>query len=162
MRTPNIGADNGLSPGQRQAIIWINAGILLIWTLETNFSEILSEIDTFSVEIMRLKMASAKWRPFWLGLNVVNASGPETGIPRIKLNHVMVTGLHATQGLNSLNTKRCLLGIGIPITNIRQYDDLLRYMMRTNKRCLFSDYEPRTTCIITHAWRTCRDVCRDR
>ena len=25
-----IGSDNGLSPGQRQAIIWINAGILLI------------------------------------------------------------------------------------------------------------------------------------
>ena len=25
-----IGSDNGLSPGQRQAIIWTNAGILLI------------------------------------------------------------------------------------------------------------------------------------
>ena len=30
----NIGSDNGLSPGWRQAIIWTNAGILLIWTLE--------------------------------------------------------------------------------------------------------------------------------
>ena len=29
-----IGSDNGLSPGRRQAIIWTNAGILLInWTL---------------------------------------------------------------------------------------------------------------------------------
>ena len=35
-----IGSDYGLSPGQRQAIIWTNAGILLIWPLETNFSEI--------------------------------------------------------------------------------------------------------------------------
>ena len=26
-----IGSDNGLSPGRRQAIIWTNAGILLIW-----------------------------------------------------------------------------------------------------------------------------------
>ena len=26
-----IGSDNGLSPDRRQAIIWINAGILLIW-----------------------------------------------------------------------------------------------------------------------------------
>ena len=26
----NIGSDNGLSPGRRQAIIWTNAGILLI------------------------------------------------------------------------------------------------------------------------------------
>ena len=26
-----IGSDDGLSPGQRQAIIWTNAGILLNW-----------------------------------------------------------------------------------------------------------------------------------
>ena len=36
-----IGSANGLSPGRRQAIIWTNAGILLIGTLGTNFSEIL-------------------------------------------------------------------------------------------------------------------------
>ena len=35
-----IGSDNGLSPGRRQAIIWTNAGIVLIGPLETNFSEI--------------------------------------------------------------------------------------------------------------------------
>ena len=38
-----IGSENDLSPGRRQAIIWTNAGILLIWTLGTNFSEILRE-----------------------------------------------------------------------------------------------------------------------
>ena len=42
-----IGPDDGLSPEQRQAIIWSNAGILLIGALETNFSEILVEIITF-------------------------------------------------------------------------------------------------------------------
>ena len=42
-----IGSDNGLSPGQHQAIIWANAGVLLIGTLRTNFSEILSEIHIF-------------------------------------------------------------------------------------------------------------------
>ena len=31
-----IGSDNGLSPGRRQAIIWSNAGILLIGSLGTN------------------------------------------------------------------------------------------------------------------------------
>ena len=41
-----IGSDNGLSPGRRQAIIWTNAGILLIGPLGTNFSEILIEILT--------------------------------------------------------------------------------------------------------------------
>ena len=29
-----IGSDNGLSPGRHQAIIWTNAGILLIGTFE--------------------------------------------------------------------------------------------------------------------------------
>ena len=33
------GSDNGLSPAQRQAITWANAGIL-IWSFGTNFSEI--------------------------------------------------------------------------------------------------------------------------
>ena len=33
-----IGSDNGLSPERRQAIIWTNAGILIIGPLGTNFS----------------------------------------------------------------------------------------------------------------------------
>ena len=53
-----IGSDNGLSPGRRQAIIWTNAGILLIWPLGTNFSEILIEIQTFSLKKICLKMPS--------------------------------------------------------------------------------------------------------
>ena len=67
------GSDNGLSPGWCQAIIWTNAGILLIQTWGTNFSEILSEIHAFSFKKMHLKMSSAKWRPFCLGLNVLNS-----------------------------------------------------------------------------------------
>ena len=43
-----IGSDNGLSPGRRQAIIWTNAGILLIRPLGTNFNEMLIEILAFS------------------------------------------------------------------------------------------------------------------
>ena len=66
-----IGSDNGLSPGRRQAIIWTNAGILLIRTLGTNFSEMLSEIRAFSFKKMHFKMSSAKWRPLCLGLNVL-------------------------------------------------------------------------------------------
>ena len=67
-----IGSDNGLSPGRRQAIIWNNDGILLIRTLGTNFSEILSEIHSFSFKKMHFKMSSAKWRLFCLGLNELN------------------------------------------------------------------------------------------
>ena len=66
-----IGSDNGLSPVRRQAIIWTNAGILSIEPLGTNFSEILIRIQAFSFKKMHLKMSSAKWRPFCLGLNVL-------------------------------------------------------------------------------------------
>ena len=66
-----IGSNNGLSPDRRQASIWPNARILLIAPLGTNFSEILNGIQTFSVKKMHLKMSSAKWRPFCLGLNVL-------------------------------------------------------------------------------------------
>ena len=66
-----IGSDNGLSPERRQAIIWTNAGILLIGPLGTNFSEILIEIQTFSLKKIHLKMSSAKCCSFRLGLNVL-------------------------------------------------------------------------------------------
>ena len=66
-----IGPDNGLSPGRHQAIVWTNAGTLLIGPSGTNFGEILIEIITFSLKKIRLKVSSAKRRPFCLGLNVL-------------------------------------------------------------------------------------------
>ena len=66
------GSDNGLLPGRRQAIIWTNAGILLIGPLGTNFNEILIAIETFSFKNMHLKISSAKWSSFCLSLNVLN------------------------------------------------------------------------------------------
>ena len=66
-----IGSDNGLSPDRRQAIIWTNAGLLLIGPWGINFREILIEILTFSLKKMRLKVSSAKRRPFCLDLNVL-------------------------------------------------------------------------------------------
>ena len=66
-----IGSDNGLSPGWRQAIIWTNAWILSSGPLETNFREISIKIQTFSFMKMVLKVSSAKWQPYCLGLNVL-------------------------------------------------------------------------------------------
>ena len=63
-----IGSDNGLSPGRRQAIIWTNAGILLIGPIGTNFNEILVEINTFSFKKIHLKMSSGQ------GVHFVSAS----------------------------------------------------------------------------------------
>ena len=66
-----IDSDNGLSPSGRQAVIWTNAGILLIRTLGTNCVEIIIKIHTFSFKKMHLKMSSGTWRPSCLGLNVL-------------------------------------------------------------------------------------------
>ena len=74
-----IGSDNGLSPDRRQTIIWTNAGLLLIAPLGTNFSAILIGILAFSFKKMRLKVSSAKRRPFCLGLNVLRES-PVTSV----------------------------------------------------------------------------------
>ena len=57
-----IDSDNGLSSDRRQAIIWINVGILLIGPSGTIFSEISIENHTFSFKKMHLKMSSAE---FW-------------------------------------------------------------------------------------------------
>ena len=65
------GSDNDLSPGQCQAIIWTNAGILLIEPLGKNSSEIVIKIHTFSFKKMYLKKMFGKCRPFCLGLNVL-------------------------------------------------------------------------------------------
>ena len=65
-----FGSDNGLSPGRRQAIIRTIAGILLIGPLRLNFSEFVIKFNTFLLKKMHLKMSSAKWRLFRLGLIV--------------------------------------------------------------------------------------------
>ena len=66
-----ISSDDDLS-GWRQAIICTNAGILLIGPLGTNFSEILITIQIFSLNKIHLKISSAKYCSFCLGLNVLS------------------------------------------------------------------------------------------
>ena len=70
-KSNTIDSYSGLSPGRCQSIIWTNVGILLVWPLGTNFSEMLLEIQTFPFMKMHLKMLSVKWRQFYLGLNVL-------------------------------------------------------------------------------------------
>ena len=66
------GSDNGFALARRRAIIWTNAGILLIGPLGTKFSDILIAIHTFSFKKMHFKLSSAKWQPFRLGLDMLN------------------------------------------------------------------------------------------
>ena len=97
-----IGSDNSLSPGRCQAIIWTNAGILLIGHLGTNFSEILIEIYTFSFKKMHLKMLSGKWRPSCLGLNVL-MSRDWTWLGRVSIGN----SRHFAHGLDKLMILIC-------------------------------------------------------
>ena len=71
-----IGSDTDLAPTRRQAIIWTNGGILLLWPLHalgTKFSEIFIKIHTFSFKKTHLKMSSAKWQQRFLSLNVLTS-----------------------------------------------------------------------------------------
>ena len=75
-----IGSDNGLSPGRHKAIIWTNAGILLIRTLGTNLSEILNKIDTFSYNKMHLNNVVSEMAAIWSRPQCDNDAA---GIPRV-------------------------------------------------------------------------------
>ena len=69
-----IVSDNGLSPGWCQAIIWNNAGILLIGHLYRNKCQwIFYGHSTFSFKKNYFKTSSGKWQPFCLSLNVLNS-----------------------------------------------------------------------------------------
>ena len=52
-------------------LFWPYVGILLIRTLRSNLIEILIEIQIFSFKKTNLKITSAKWQTFCLGLNVL-------------------------------------------------------------------------------------------
>ena len=58
--------------GRRQAIIWTYAGTLLFRTVGTNFSEILSEINTYSIKKKMFENVVWKMAAIYLGLNAIN------------------------------------------------------------------------------------------
>ena len=64
-----------LSYSRRQAIIWINVGILPFRPLGTKFSEISIKTDIFSLKKMHLKTFVKCW-PFCLSLNVLTHPAP--------------------------------------------------------------------------------------
>ena len=94
-----IGSDNCLSPGQRHAIIWTDAGILLIGPSKTDFNEIIhfhsrnfwkcpliarfmgptwgpsgadmTQVGPRWAPWTLLSGSSGRWRPFCLGLHVL-------------------------------------------------------------------------------------------
>ena len=63
------GSNNGLSPAQPQAIIWTNAGSLLVDPLEQTSVKFESKYKSFHGIKWILK--DSKWQAFFLNLNVL-------------------------------------------------------------------------------------------
>ena len=99
-----IGSDNSLFPGQCQAIIWTNIGILLIGLLGTNFSEIFIKIQTSSLKKICLKMLSANCYPFRLGPNVLSTWGCI-----IPTSRMILSSIHWSPGRRGSNPKSITL-----------------------------------------------------
>ena len=124
-----IGSVNGLSPGRHQVITWTNAGILLIGPLGTNFSEILIEIRIPSFKKMRLKVSSAKWRPFCLCLNVLM--------------------MHQTPWPEDITHRRLMSGGSLkPVTNTAPDKLNFRVIAYKNKGCVQQAYEDKRKVIL--------------
>ena len=140
----SIGSHNGLSPGRRQAIIWTNTGILLIGPLGTNFSENLIEILTFSFTKMRLKVSSAKWWPFCVGLNVI--------IPLAKWRNPMFP----TKSRQVSRHFKCTSphsGITIVQNNIMYWRTVCPYIPSSSQmRYVLSILWWCLCCVLTHIW----------
>ena len=86
-----IGSDNGLSPGRRQAIIWTNAGILLIGSSGTDFSEIFNQnfsifLQEHAFESVVCEMAAILSQP-----QGVNADGSQAKRRLLAFNNKQIS-----------------------------------------------------------------------
>ena len=109
MNRASSGSDNGLSPIRRQAIIWTNAGILLIGPLGQTSLRFWLKIQNFSFTKMHTKMSSAKWRPFCAGGDEINKQFSKQGwdSAAIMRRHCNIYNKRG-QGILRLDRPKCL------------------------------------------------------
>ena len=118
------GSDNDLSPGRRQAMIWTNAGILVIIPLGINFREDLIKINIFSFKKMHAKLSSAKWHLFRLGHNELNIGlQNNTHTQNANRRHTLFRSVVQSRQGRPWNKKICIH----VIRNISKYYRLLLY-----------------------------------
>ena len=134
-----IGSDNGLSPGWRQAIICTSAVILLIGPIGTNFNEMSIEIHTFSFKKIHLKMSFGKWRPFCLGLNVLNHLPAELSVKH--------ENIFAYLSLPKPGESR--------VVKIFPRENVDRFLVRSQCHGCYRPYSPRSQGVVyMHRFRT--------
>ena len=135
-----IGSDNGLSPSRRQAILWTNAGILLIRPIGTNFSEISSEIHIFLLRKKKTLRCRLRNGAHFVSDSMCHVTQNET-----KHNdHYTCLGLHwynhcneTTWYLYSFNTKHNIT-LSFLIYNINSTNPHLNiqyYLPQKRKQC---------------------------
>ena len=100
-RLTTIGSDNGLSPDRRQAIIWTNAGILLvgplgtklhwklyqksyIWIKENAFENILSRLQYVK------RIESSELPPYITFINILLNSNISVFMEKLKMAHALL------------------------------------------------------------------------
>ena len=137
-----IGSDNGLTPGRHQAIIWTNAGILLIGPLGINFRETSIEIHTFSFKKIHLKLSSGKWWPFCLCLNVL------TEVWYSYWSRLCTTPFHHNGGSFLANTIGCHHNV---VQYIMIFCSVLQWLMQNINQNLYSQKTRRQAIIWTNA-----------
>ena len=119
-----IDSDNELSPRPWHAIIWTNAGILIIRPVGTKFIEHLVEMHTFSFKKIHLKISPAKWRPFCLGLNV-------SMILRLTLLVHVLPPTRSRASSTRTSMPPCSCRSLAPDKPVENNDPLLRHQMET-------------------------------
>ena len=83
-----------------QAIIWINAGILLTGFLRTNFRQwivFLSKLKYFHRQICIWKWHLLRWQPSCSGLNVLSIMSVKHNILALGLRQCLAHGLHGDE-----------------------------------------------------------------
>ena len=147
-----IGSDSDLS----QAIIWTNAGVLLNGPLGTNFIEILIGIQIFSLKKMHLKMSSAKWRPFCLGLNVLMYAADEIMVhPTDKVWWRIMLRWHIASSIMPYITSQVLI-LGLhPANERRRYfvtTSLIGCAQAQNQPCIPRAKSEQLETWLCHGW----------
>ena len=124
-----IGSDNGSWPDHRQVIIWISAGILLIGSFGTNFSEIYNIfIQENAFESVVCRMAAIMYRPQCVKVSSVFQGWFSTQKPNMAKYHITLIQI----GMNlSLQNLRCDMAFIEPMhCNKSNITYLLTYLLQ--------------------------------
>ena len=135
-----IDSDNGFSPGRHQAIMWNNAGLLLIEPLGTNFSEISIGIQTFFIQENALEhvvceMASISSRPQCVNIYICTYRNLLTPIMhRVSIGWRNGLSPHSTKLLPEPMLTYCQLHPleQSPMTSLPKHDRLIEEIMMTS------------------------------